>query len=179
MHEKRLYFFSFRVSWVRHRDIHHLTVEPYTYTSDQRCRVVPEWHTRTTGCSRFPTWRSVEAITKTCANEHLSPWGRQSCRPAGVLSCPCHVRKVSFELYKVCLHANKNYYGLRQENIDYFQELRFWNTFTISVWEYVNNIVQLSHASIEIFRMRSDLPNEQLVSCTKITNITYVRCMNV
>uniref|UniRef100_A0A6A7G484 Lachesin-like n=1 Tax=Hirondellea gigas TaxID=1518452 RepID=A0A6A7G484_9CRUS len=30
------------VSWVRHRDIHLLTVGPYTYTSDQRFRVVHE-----------------------------------------------------------------------------------------------------------------------------------------
>ena len=33
---KFVYSFSFQVSWVRHRDIHLLTVGRYTYTSDQR-----------------------------------------------------------------------------------------------------------------------------------------------
>ena len=33
---KFVYSISFQVSWVRHRDIHLLTVGRYTYTSDQR-----------------------------------------------------------------------------------------------------------------------------------------------
>ncbi|KAH1009202.1 hypothetical protein HUJ04_001595 [Dendroctonus ponderosae] len=36
---------SLQVSWVRHRDVHLLTVGPYTYTSDQRFRAIHEPHT--------------------------------------------------------------------------------------------------------------------------------------
>lgn len=44
------FFFSFRcellqVSWVRHRDIHLLTVGRYTYTSDQRFEALHSPHT--------------------------------------------------------------------------------------------------------------------------------------
>lgn len=34
------FFFLFQVSWVRHRDIHLLTVGRYTYTGDQRFRSI-------------------------------------------------------------------------------------------------------------------------------------------
>lgn len=37
--------FSVQVSWVRHRDIHLLTVGRYTYTSDQRFEAVHSPHT--------------------------------------------------------------------------------------------------------------------------------------
>lgn len=37
--------FKFQVSWVRHRDIHLLTVGRYTYTSDQRFEAVHTPHT--------------------------------------------------------------------------------------------------------------------------------------
>lgn len=39
------FFFCFQVSWVRHRDIHLLTVGRYTYTSDQRFRALHQPHT--------------------------------------------------------------------------------------------------------------------------------------
>lgn len=42
-----LYFFLqtlLQVSWVRHRDIHLLTVGRYTYTSDQRFRAIHHPH---------------------------------------------------------------------------------------------------------------------------------------
>ncbi|XP_018575073.1 zwei Ig domain protein zig-8 [Anoplophora glabripennis] len=38
-------FFLFQVSWVRHRDIHLLTVGRYTYTSDQRFEAIHTPHT--------------------------------------------------------------------------------------------------------------------------------------
>lgn len=34
----------FQVSWVRHRDVHLLTVGRYTYTSDQRFRAIHQPH---------------------------------------------------------------------------------------------------------------------------------------
>jgi len=37
--------FLFQVSWVRHRDIHLLTVGRYTYTSDQRFEAMHRRHT--------------------------------------------------------------------------------------------------------------------------------------
>jgi hypothetical protein len=37
--------FEFQVSWVRHRDIHLLTVGRYTYTSDQRFESIHSPHT--------------------------------------------------------------------------------------------------------------------------------------
>jgi len=37
--------FIFQVSWVRHRDIHLLTVGRYTYTSDQRFEALHSPHT--------------------------------------------------------------------------------------------------------------------------------------
>lgn len=43
---KKLKFCSlFQVSWVRHRDIHLLTVGRYTYTSDQRFEAIHSPHT--------------------------------------------------------------------------------------------------------------------------------------
>lgn len=33
-------FFSVQVSWIRHRDIHILTVGSYTYTTDQRFQAI-------------------------------------------------------------------------------------------------------------------------------------------
>lgn len=40
-----LVFISQQVSWVRHRDIHLLTVGRYTYTSDQRFEAMHSPHT--------------------------------------------------------------------------------------------------------------------------------------
>lgn len=41
---KGVVFFSPQVSWIRHRDIHLLTVGRYTYTSDQRFEAVHSPH---------------------------------------------------------------------------------------------------------------------------------------
>lgn len=38
-------FYDMQVSWVRHRDIHLLTVGRYTYTSDQRFEAMHSPHT--------------------------------------------------------------------------------------------------------------------------------------
>lgn len=38
-------YFFFQVSWIRHRDIHLLTVGRYTYTSDQRFEATHVVHT--------------------------------------------------------------------------------------------------------------------------------------
>lgn len=40
-----LHIFPLQVSWVRHRDIHLLTVGRYTYTSDQRFEAMHSPHT--------------------------------------------------------------------------------------------------------------------------------------
>lgn len=42
-----MFFFSvlLQLSWVRHRDIHLLTVGRYTYTSDQRFEAIHQPHT--------------------------------------------------------------------------------------------------------------------------------------
>lgn len=93
--------FVFQVSWIRHRDIHILTVGAYTYTSDQRFQAI---HHR----SHSDQWTL-----------HIK-WAQK--RDAGIYECQVSTQPVrSIFVTLNVVGEYKSHYYIRHSNFKYLQ----------------------------------------------------------